>query len=123
MTVQSSMLRVEQMVVNLVVNARDAMPDGGVLTVRTGVGMEDTPMALLEVTDTGIGMAPDTLARIFDPFFTTKPAGQGTGLGLSSLKAMVEEGDGRMEVASEPGRGARFRIYLPLMPSAGVSPR
>ena len=123
LVVQSSRLRVEQMVVNLVANAKDAMPEGGLLTVRTGVGDPERPMALLEVTDTGIGMAPDTLARIFDPFFTTKPAGQGTGLGLSSLKAMVEEGDGRMEVASEPGRGARFRVYLPLMLSAGISPR
>jgi signal transduction histidine kinase len=121
--VQSSRLRVEQMVVNLVANARDAMPDGGTLTVRTGVGDSERPLALLEVADTGIGMPPDILARIFDPFFTTKPAGQGTGLGLSSLKAMVEEGDGRMEVVSEPGQGARFRIYLPLMPSAGISPR
>ena len=80
-------------------------------------------MALLEVTDTGVGMAPEILSRIFDPFFTTKAAGQGTGLGLSSLKAMVEEGEGRMEVASEPGQGARFRIYLPLRPLAGITPR
>ncbi|WP_306672392.1 sensor histidine kinase [Geothrix fuzhouensis] len=121
--VQSSGLRVEQMVVNLVANARDAMPDGGTLTVRTGVGDSEKPMALLEVADTGIGMAPDILAKIFDPFFTTKAPGQGTGLGLPSLKALVEEGGGRMEVASEPGKGARFRILLPLMPVAGLSPR
>jgi signal transduction histidine kinase len=111
------------MVVNLVANARDAMPDGGTLTVRTGVGESENPMALLEVADTGIGIAADILARIFDPFFTTKAPGQGTGLGLPSLKALVEEGGGRMEVASEPGHGARFRIFLPLMPVAGISPR
>jgi two-component system cell cycle sensor histidine kinase/response regulator CckA len=121
--IQSSRLRVEQMVVNLVANARDAMPDGGTLTVRTGVGESENPMALLEVADTGIGIAADILARIFDPFFTTKAPGQGTGLGLPSLKALVEEGGGRMEVASEPGHGARFRIFLPLMPVAGISPR
>ena len=121
--VQSSGLRVEQMLVNLVANARDAMPDGGTLTVRTGVGESEKPMALLEVADTGIGIAPDILARIFDPFFTTKAPGQGTGLGLPSLKALVEEGGGRMEVASEPGHGARFRILLPLMPAAGITPR
>ena len=121
--IQSSRLRVEQMVVNLVANARDAMPDGGTLIVRAGVGDPEKPMALLEVADTGIGIAPDIRARIFDPFFTTKAPGQGTGLGLPSLKAMVEEGGGRMEVASEPGQGSRFRILLPLMPAAGISPR
>ena len=123
LVVQSSRLRVEQMVVNLVANAKDAMPEGGRLTVRTGVGKPEPPMALLEVADTGIGMPPDILARIFDPFFTTKPPGEGTGLGLTSLRSMVEEGGGRMEVASEPGRGTRFRILLPLMPAAGLSPR
>ena len=121
--VQSSRLRVEQMVVNLVANARDAMPDGGLLTVRTGVGESERPMALLEVVDTGIGMSPEIQARIFDPFFTTKAPGQGTGLGLPSLKAMVEEGGGRLEVLSEPDQGSRFRILLPLLPVAGISPR
>ena len=111
------------MVVNLVANARDAMPDGGLLTVRTGVGDWERPMALLEVVDTGIGMSPEIQARIFDPFFTTKAPGQGTGLGLPSLKAMVEEGGGRLEVLSGPDQGSRFRILLPLLPAAGISPR
>jgi signal transduction histidine kinase len=123
LTVQSSRLRVEQMVVNLVANARDAMPDGGLLTVRTGVGDSERPMALLEVVDTGIGMSPEIQARIFDPFFTTKAPGQGTGLGLPALKAMVEEGGGRLEVLSEPDQGSRFRILLPLLPVAGISLR
>jgi len=123
LTVQSSRLRVEQMVVNLVANARDAMPGGGILQVRTGVGDSEKPMALLEVVDTGIGMTPEIQARIFDPFFTTKAPGHGTGLGLSSLKALVEEGGGRLEVLSEPGHGSRFRILLPLLPVAGFSPR
>ncbi len=123
LTVQSSRLRVEQMVVNLVANARDAMPEGGILRVRTGVGDSEQPMALLEVADTGVGMTPEIQARIFDPFFTTKAPGHGTGLGLSSLKALVEEGGGQLEVRSAPGRGSRFRILLPLLPVAGVSPR
>jgi two-component system cell cycle sensor histidine kinase/response regulator CckA len=73
---------------------------------------------MVEVTDSGTGMPPEVMARIFDPFFTTKAPGRGTGLGLSSLKAMVDEGGGSLEVESEPGLGTRFRILLPL-----VSPR
>jgi signal transduction histidine kinase len=75
--------------------------------------MEDRPMVMLEVADTGIGMAPETLDCIFDPFFTTKAPGKGTGIGLPSLKALVEEDGGRMEVTSELGRGSRFSIFLP----------
>jgi signal transduction histidine kinase len=111
--VESSRLRLEQMLVNLVANARDAMPDGGRLTIKTGPGVPETDYALIEVVDTGVGMAPEILERIFEPFFTTKPPGKGTGLGLSSLKAMVEEGGGRLAVESEPGKGSRFRILLP----------
>ena len=111
--VESSRLRLEQMLVNLVANARDAMPDGGRLTIQAGLGVPETDHAMIEVVDTGVGMAPETLERIFEPFFTTKPPGKGTGLGLSSLKAMVEEGGGRLAVESELGKGSRFRILLP----------
>jgi signal transduction histidine kinase len=121
--VRSSGLRVEQMLVNLVANARDAMPEGGVLTVRTGPGDPEASMALLEVTDNGVGMTPEVQAQIFDPFFTTKAPGKGTGLGLPSLKAMVADCGGRLEVASAVGRGTRFRIFLPLVPALGLSPR
>jgi two-component system cell cycle sensor histidine kinase/response regulator CckA len=111
--VRSSRLRLEQMLVNLAANAADAMPEGGTLAIHAGPAAPGTGMALVEVSDTGTGMPPEVLERIFEPFFTTKPPGKGTGLGLPSLKAMVEEAEGRLEVESEPGRGSRFRILLP----------
>ncbi len=116
--VKSSTLRLEQMMVNLVANARDAMPTGGYLGIQVIRGGDHGEKALIQVIDSGTGMPPEVLARIFDPFYTTKEPGKGTGLGLSSLKAMVEEGRGALEVESEPGLGTRFRILLPL-----VSPR
>lgn len=119
--VQGSKLRLEQMMVNLVANAADAMPEGGDLTIRMTRGGPD--QAEIEVADTGTGMSPDTLARIFDPFFTTKSPGKGTGLGLSSLKAMLEEVGGRLEVESQPGAGSSFRLRMPLLGAEEVSPR
>jgi signal transduction histidine kinase len=122
LVVMSSRLRLEQMLVNLVANAVDAMPAGG--SLRVGVAPEgDGGQVLIEVADSGEGMDSEILARIFDPFFTTKPPGKGTGLGLSSLKAMVEEGEGRLEVDSEPGQGSRFRILLPRLDATALSPR
>ncbi len=115
--VRSSKLRLEQMLVNLVANARDAMPDGGRLTIRTGPCGTQADHAMIEVTDSGTGMPPEILARIFDPFFTTKPPGKGTGLGLPSLKALVEADGGHLDVWSEPGQGSRFRILLPRVPA------
>jgi two-component system cell cycle sensor histidine kinase/response regulator CckA len=111
--VHSSRLRLEQMVVNLVANARDAMPQGGYLTIKVCAGDCAGNMTLLEVADTGTGMTPEVQARIFEPFYTTKAPGKGTGLGLPSLKAMVDEAGGRLEVESEKGRGSRFRLFLP----------
>ncbi len=115
MVVTSSRLRLEQMLVNLVANAGDAMPDGGNLNILVGPGAAGTGQAMIEVIDTGTGMTPELLERIFDPFFTTKPPGKGTGLGLPSLKAMVEESGGSLAVASEPGKGSRFLILLPVV--------
>lgn len=120
--VQSSRLRLEQMLVNLVANARDAMPGGGTLTIRLARGGSKEDQAMIEVADSGIGMTQETLSRIFDPFYTTKAPGKGTGLGLSSLKAMVEEGGGCLAVESEPGRGSCFRILMPCCPADEVSP-
>ncbi|NMC72247.1 MAG: response regulator [Myxococcales bacterium] len=105
-----------QVVMNLVINARDAMPDGGTLTVRTAVVAEpaSAPQAVLEVTDTGSGMDEETVARVFDPFFSTKPGG--TGLGLATVRRVVTGAGGSIEVESRPGAGSTFRIRLPRAP-------
>ncbi len=108
----------EQVIVNLAVNARDAMPAGGRLAIETadgGPGQE----VVLSVTDNGTGMDEATRSQIFEPFFTTKEQGRGTGLGLSTVYGIVQQSGGRIEVASEPGRGSRFAIHLPLA-AAGV---
>ncbi len=108
----------EQVIVNLVVNAVDAMPGGGRLTIRTGdVDIEEhgviVPHVLLAVTDTGCGMDAETQERVFEPFFTTKPMHEGTGLGLSTVYGIVNQAGGRIEIDSEIGRGTTFRVYVP----------
>jgi CheY-like chemotaxis protein len=103
--------QLEQVLMNLVVNARDAMPTGGKLMVR--VGLQDS-RALIEVRDTGIGMSPDIQARIFEPFFTTKERGKGTGLGLAMCYGIVHQAGGTIDVESAPGAGSTFRVLLPL---------
>ncbi len=127
--------QIEQVVMNLVVNARDAMPTGGTLTLTTQlVELPDGPpsdpfaaeagsFARLTVRDTGVGMDEATRARIFEPFFTTKALGHGTGLGLATVFGIVHQSGGRVTVASEPGRGARFDVDLPLAtrPAGGPS--
>jgi PAS domain S-box-containing protein len=114
-----------QLLLNLAVNARDAMPDGGSLTIATGeivldgdragvhAGVTAGSHALLTVSDTGTGMSDEVKARLFEPFFTTKPEGQGTGLGLATCETIARQFGGHIEVESEPGAGATFRVTFP----------
>jgi PAS domain S-box-containing protein len=114
--------QLEIVVMNLAINAQDAMPDGGVLSIVTGRQQKDsTVFAVLTVSDTGRGMTPEVRARIFEPFFTTKRAGKGTGLGLSSVHEIVERLGGHIELDSEPNRGTQFRVYLPATTTATES--
>lgn len=103
----------EQIVLNLVVNARDAMLEGGLVTIETHAAAEPRPVVALTVADTGSGMDARTRSRIFEPFFTTKAPGQGTGLGLATVYGIVEQSDGEITVDSEPGRGSRFAVTFP----------
>lgn len=116
--------QIEQLVANLAVNSRDAMPEGGRLTVstrnaqflpegETGDTESRNMWVVLEVADTGTGMDLQTRARIFEPFFTTKPEGKGTGLGLATVYGIVKQSHGHIHLESEPGNGARFEIYFP----------
>lgn len=112
--------QMEQVIMNLAVNARDAMPGGGKLTIETeNVEFEGRACVMLAVSDTGSGMTSETAAHIFEPFFTTKEAGKGTGLGLAVVYGIVSQSSGEIRVDSEPGKGATFRIYLPRMDKAG----
>jgi two-component system, cell cycle sensor histidine kinase and response regulator CckA len=113
-TVMADVGQVEQVIVNLVVNAGDAMPDGGALTIETASGVRGgINVTTLSVTDTGVGMDSQVLAHIFEPFFTTKDAARGTGLGLATVYGIVREAGGTIEVASAPGRGSTFSVCLP----------
>ena len=123
--VRADASQIEQVILNFAVNARDAMPNGGTLTVEThNRALTETEAArwpdakpgdfvTLTVTDTGVGMTPEIRARIFEPFFTTRPIGSGTGLGLSTVYGIVQDAGGLISVDSAPGEGTTFRVYLP----------
>ena len=120
--IQADPTQMEQVLLNLALNARDAMPDGGILTIETAgitlgqgevAGCEPGGYVRLTVRDTGVGMDADVRARVFEPFFTTKGAGQGSGLGLSIVNGIVRQAGGGVTVESHPGHGATFRAFIP----------
>ncbi len=129
LTVMADYGQIDQVLMNLATNARDAMPDGGKLLIESErVRIDDEffkahnygepgDYARISITDTGLGMSEETRKKIFEPFFTTKESGKGTGLGLAIVYGIVKQNDGYINVYSEPGKGATFRIYLPLIPA------
>jgi signal transduction histidine kinase len=119
--VQGTEYKLQQVFLNLFLNARDAMPRGGWLTIATSVRDNAAPgMAVIEVSDTGSGIPADHLSRIYDPFFTTKEIGKGTGLGLSITYGIVQEHGGTITCDSVVGKGTRFVLSLPMASAKGL---
>jgi two-component system, cell cycle sensor histidine kinase and response regulator CckA len=113
--------QMEQVIINLATNARDAMPDGGTLIMETRMVDLDRPVVCLTVTDTGGGIDPEVAGHVFEPFYTTKELGRGTGLGLATAHGIVTQAGGQIQVYSEPGLGATFKVLIPA--AQGAVPR
>jgi CheY-like chemotaxis protein len=125
--VQADAGMIEQVLLNLAVNSRDAMPNGGVLALKITITESDPrrlpqtrqahsgPLVCVSAGDNGSGIAPENLGRLFEPFFTTKAVGKGTGLGLATVYGVVQQSGGHVTVESEPGQGAAFQVYLPAL--------
>ncbi len=107
--IQADRQHLLQLFLNLITNAGDAMPQGGTLTIRVSA----TDNVTVEIIDTGAGIAPEDLSKVIEPFFTTKPEGKGTGLGLPICRRIVKEHGGKLEIASEPGKGTTVRVVMP----------
>ena len=130
--VEADPSQIEQVIMNLAVNARDAMPDGGTITIETrnetlervepDWAIAPGAYVALVITDTGIGMDAQIRAQIFEPFFNTKPVGKGTGLGLSTVYGIIKQSGGHVSVFSEPGRGSTFKVYLPHIDTSEANP-
>jgi two-component system, cell cycle sensor histidine kinase and response regulator CckA len=129
--IQADPSQIEQIIMNLVVNARDAMPGGGKLTIQTAniflneseqkaLSTNEKSWVLLTITDTGTGMSDEVKVRLFEPFFTTKPPGKGTGLGLATCFGIVKENNGHIEVHSQIGKGTTFKIYFPRAQASAI---
>src|SRR6185436_1338281 len=134
-TVTGDATQLQQVFMNLCLNARDAMPNGGMLSIRASnvllregdgppnLGLPPGPYLFVEVSDTGTGIPAEIQSKIFEPFFTTKELGKGTGLGLSTVAAIVRNHGGRISLYSEVGRGTSFKTYFPALPSASEQQR
>lgn len=122
-TILADRQKLRQVFLNLLTNASDAMPNGGTLTLRVQrVSLpQGQPGVLIEFADTGVGIAPEHLSRVMDPFFTTKEEGKGTGLGLAICRRVLQEHRGTLEIVSEPGKGARIRLALPVLQDTNVA--
>jgi CheY-like chemotaxis protein len=133
-TIRADAGQIEQVIVNLAVNARDAMPRGGILTIgldelelddafaREHPGSRPGPHVRLSVADTGVGMDAEVLSHLFEPFFTTKEVGKGTGLGLATVYGIVKQSDGYIAVRSAPGKGTTFEVHFPHVPGSVRGP-
>src|SRR5204862_1295041 len=116
--IRADQSEIEQLLINLAANSRDAMPSGGVLSIST---RNEDSSVLLQVADNGVGMTPEVMEHLFEPFFTTKEVGKGTGLGLSMVYGFAQQSGGSMQIHSEPGHGTAVRLFFPRVATSQAS--